>query len=183
MVRMMRSKEAHHSVNLKENSRTDIWCSSRQTKEREIERASERRGIQSRAKSALLWDGGAGLERGLRCSLTVEPAFIRYIILLGLHTSIDISSSASHQSPAVMPAYSVSNKINAYTHSVCVRKQSDSKLTVPTVCKAHTQFNILFNVSSRADRWRACSKRTSLTSRCYLILQEQIIKHRFMSVE
>lgn len=122
MVWLMRSKEAHHSVNLKENSRTDIWCSSRQTKEREIERASERGwgGIQSRAKSALLWDGEAGLERGLRCSLTVEPAFIRYIILLGLHTSIDISSSASHQSLAVMPAYSVSNKINAYTHSVCV---------------------------------------------------------------
>lgn len=45
----------------------------------------------------------------------MEPAFIRYIILLWLHTSIDISLSASHPSPPVTPAYSVSNKINAYT--------------------------------------------------------------------
>lgn len=45
----------------------------------------------------------------------MDPAFIRYIILLGLHTSIDISPSASHPSLPVSPAYSVSNKINAYT--------------------------------------------------------------------
>lgn len=49
----------------------------------------------------------------------MEPAFIRYIILLWLHTSIDISLSASHPSPPVTPAYSVSNKINAYT--LCAR--------------------------------------------------------------
>lgn len=48
----------------------------------------------------------------------MEPAFIRYIILLQLHTSIDISSSATHQNLPVMPAYSVSNKINAYTLAV-----------------------------------------------------------------
>lgn len=75
-------------------------------------------GIQSRAKSAPRRDGEGGLEGGLRRSLTVEQAFIRYIILLQLNTSIDISSSASHQSLPVMPAYSVSNKINTYTLGV-----------------------------------------------------------------
>lgn len=89
----------------------DIALSSRQTKEKEKERG----GIQSGAKSAPLRDGEGGLEGGLRRSLTVELAFIRYIILLQLHTFIDISSSASHQSLAVMPVYSVSNKINTYT--------------------------------------------------------------------
>lgn len=108
MVWMMRFEESHQSVNLKENSWADISFS-------EPKGGWGGGGIQSRAKSAPLRDGEGGLEGGLRHSLTVEPAFIRYIILLQLHTSIDISSSASHQSLPVMLAYSVSNKINAYT--------------------------------------------------------------------
>ena len=118
MVWMMCFEEAHQSVNLKENS-NGRYLPLFKTNQRE--RAQEKGrvgGIQSRAKSAPLRDGEAGLEGGLRRSLTVEPAFIRYIILLQLHTSIDISSSASHQSLAVMPAYSVSNKINTYTFGV-----------------------------------------------------------------
>lgn len=107
MVWMMCFVESHQSVNLKENSRADISFF--------FETNQRGGGIQSRAKSAPLRDGEGGLEGGLRHSLTVEPAFIRYIILLQLHTSIDISSSASHQSLPVTLAYSVSNKINAYT--------------------------------------------------------------------
>lgn len=114
MVWMMCFEEVHQSVNLKENS-SGGYLPLFKTNQREGEGG---RGIPSRAKSAPLTDGEGGLEGGLRRSLTVEPAFIRYIILLQLHTFIDISSSASHQSLAVMPAYSVSNKINTYT--LCV---------------------------------------------------------------
>lgn len=58
MVWMMRSKEAHHSVNLKENSRTDIWCSSRQTKERDREGEQEEEDSkQSEISSSLRWRG------------------------------------------------------------------------------------------------------------------------------
>lgn len=114
MVWMMCFEETHQSVNLKENS-SGRYLPLFKTNQRERE---GERGIQSRAKSAPLRDGEGGLEGGLRRSLTVEPAFIRYIILLQLHTSIDISSSASHQSLAVVPAYSVSNKINTYTLGV-----------------------------------------------------------------
>lgn len=113
MVCVMCFEEAHQSVNLRENS-SCRYLPLFKTNQRE--RAE--RGIQSREKSAPLRDGEGGLEQGLRRSLTVEPAFIRYIILLQLHTSIDISSSASHQRQAVRPAYSVSNKINTYTLGV-----------------------------------------------------------------
>lgn len=140
MVWMMCFEEAHQSVNLKENSR-GRYLPFFKTNQRERTREGDSK--QSKISSSQRWRGW--FRGGLRRSLTVEPAFIRYIILLQLHTFIDISSSASHQSLAVMPVYSVSNKINTYT-LVCVRKHSDSKLTVPTVCKAYTQFNILFNV-------------------------------------
>ena len=140
MVWMMCFKEAHQSVNLKENSR-GRYLPLFKTNQRERRREGDSK--QSKISSSQRWRGW--FRGGLRRSLTVEPAFIRYIILLQLHTFIDILSSASHQSLAVMPVYSVSNKINTYT-LVCVRKHSDSKLTVPTVCKAYAQFNILFNV-------------------------------------
>ena len=156
MVWMMCFEEAHQSVNLKENSSgryLPLFKTNQREREREREREERERerereererererrrgggGFKAEQNQLPLRDGEGGLEGGLRRSLTVEPAFIRYIILLQLHTFIDISSSASHLSPAVMPAYSVSNKINTYTLGVR-GKHSDSKLTVPTVCKA-----------------------------------------------
>lgn len=114
MVRMICFEEAHQSANLKENSSSRYLLLFKTNL-----RDTGERGIQSRVKkSTPLRDGEAGLEEGLGHSLTVEPAFISYIILLQLHTFIDISSSASHQSLAVMPTYSVSNKINTYTFGV-----------------------------------------------------------------
>lgn len=113
MVTMMWFEEPHQSVNLKENS-SNRYLPLFKTNQRE----TGERGIQSRAKSTPFRDGEGGLEEGLSHSLTAEPAFIRYITLLQLHTSIDISSSASHQSLAVMPTYYVRNKINTYTLGV-----------------------------------------------------------------
>lgn len=79
---MMCFEESHQSVNLKENSSRrylSLSLSLLKTNQRESEREREV-GLKAE-QNQLLSDGEAGSEEGgLRLSLTMEPAFIRYII-------------------------------------------------------------------------------------------------------
>lgn len=110
---MMWLKEAHQSFNLKENSRADSSCCSRQTKDRGRERT--RRIVEP---PSTLRDGEGVLEGGIKVLPHCGASFYKVHHITSAFTSIDISSSASHQSLPVMPAYSVSNKINAYALGV-----------------------------------------------------------------